>query len=97
MQSPKSKRASAPGESPSTDNNPEVVKGGTNAERHGTGPSSPSIPSGLQHHGGRHQGNESNLVQNPETHSPAPSQAGGPKYAKDKGEGKRTGGTVHQT
>jgi hypothetical protein len=98
MQSPKSKRASAPAETPAQDNNPQVNKGGTHPECHAGGsPPTPRVPPGLQHHGGRHQGNESNLVQNPEVHSEAPHQGGGPGYAKGKGDGERKGGSVHQT
>ena len=97
MQSPKSQRAKAPGESPATDNNPEVTSGGTNPQSHASGsPTTPAVPAGLQHHGGKHQGNveaESAVS----VGSAAPSQGGGPGFAKGKGDASRTGGTVHQT
>ena len=97
IQSPKSQRPSAPGETPASDNLSETVKGGTNPERHAGGnPESPRVPSGLKHSGGRHQGNtdaESAVPVGPKT----PHQGGGPGLAKDKGDGSRTGGSVHQT
>lgn len=96
MQSPKSQRPSAPGESPASDNLSETTKGGHHPERHAAGPSSPSVPSGLKHSGGRHKGNtdaESAVPVGPA----APHQGGGPGFSKDKGDGSRTGGSVHQT
>ena len=96
-QSPKSQRAQAPGEKPANDNLPETVKGGTHAESHApSGSGAPKVPSGLQHSGGKHSGNVEAESAVP-THASAPHQGGGPGFAKDTGDGSRTGGTVHQT
>lgn len=99
IQSPKSQRSKAPGESPAQDNNPEVVKGGTSPERHAGGsPPNPVVPKGLDHHGGKHQGN-ADQENSPMAGggSAPPHQGGGPGFAKGKGDAERSGGTVHQT
>ena len=97
IQSPKSQRAKAPGESPASDNNPEVVKGGTNPQNHASGsPPTARVPAGLDHSPGKHQGNEEAESAVP-THAPSPHQGGGPGFAKNKGDAERTGGSVHQT
>lgn len=97
MQSPKSQRSKGPGEKPASDGNTQTDMGGTHPEGHAAGsPQNPSVPAGLQHQGGRHQGNVEAESAVP-THPSAPHQGGGPKYSKDKGDGSRKGGTVHQT
>ncbi len=96
--SPKAKRAKAPGEVPAPDPTPDpTVKGGlqTSSPRP-SGSGIPQVPAGL-HSGasgapGRHQGNTDAESAVP-VHSPAPSQGGGPGFAKDKGDGMRKGGT----
>lgn len=97
IQSPKSQRPHAPGETPASDNLPENVKGGTQTARPGpAGSGVPSVPAGLDRSPGKHQGNVDAESAVP-THPEAPSQAGGPGFAKDKGDGSKTGGSVHQT
>jgi len=98
QQSPKSQRSHGPGESPSSDNNPEVVKGGTHSEHHNpSGSSKPSVPSMDRSTSGKHQGNESNVAQPVETHPSTPSQAGKARYAPDPHLGPKGGGSEHQT
>jgi len=92
MQSPKSQRSKAPGEKPASDNNPEVVKGGSSDKCHAPG----SSKTGVSTTPGRHQGNVEAEAY-PETHKPTPSQAGGAGYAKDPNTGPKGGGSVHQT
>lgn len=96
IQSPKSQRPKAPGERPAQDNLPEKKSGGM-VERQGQGPSSPSVPGNIKHHGGAHQGSESKVDQTVPVGSPTPHQGGGPGFAKNKGDAERKGGTVHQT
>ena len=98
IQSPKSQRSHAPGETPAeydgkVTNDPDD---GVNPERHAAGPTSPSVPSGLDRSPGKHQGNTEAESAVP-THPEAPHQGGGPGFAKDKGDGSKTGGSVHQT
>ena len=95
-QSPKSKRADAPGEKPATDGPSETTSGGVGPGRQPQGSGIPKVPAGLVHAGGHHKGNvdaESAVPVGPTT----PHQGGGPGFAKDKGDGSRTGGSVHQT
>jgi len=96
-QSPKSQRAKAPAEKPASDNLPEIVKGGTGPDLQSPpGSGAPKVPSGLTHAGGHHKGNVEAESAVP-VHSSAPHQGGGPGFAKDTGDGSRTGGSVHQT
>jgi len=97
MQSPKSKRPEEPGKRSIDDGLSVSEKGGTRPERHASGPESPRVPSGLQHSGGRHQGNVDAESAVP-THSPAPHQGGGPKTVdRSTGDQMRKGGSIHQT
>ena len=84
MQSPKSKRAKAPGENPSSDNNPTEKSGGTHAKPHGSeqARSKGHVPSkGPSGHSGAGGGIRSGYSA-VSTHSEAPSQAGRPGYQK---------------
>jgi hypothetical protein len=84
MQSPKSKRAKAPGEKPASDNNPVSNSGGTRPERHGSSlaKSKAHVPKrgGTAGNAGGVQSGYSAVP----VHSPAPHQGGGPS-----GEGQR--------
>lgn len=82
MQSPKSKRAKAPGENPASDNLPVSNSGGTHAQRHGSeqARSKAHIPArGPSGHSGAGGGVRSGYSAVP-THAPTPSQAGRPGY-----------------
>ncbi len=97
IQSPKSQRPSAPGESPASDNLSETHKDHVHpGENTPSGSGTPSVPGGLDRgpHGGTGQVESEAHVP---VHEPAPHQGGGPGFAPDKGDGSRTGGTVHQT
>ncbi len=97
IQSPKSQRASAPGESPASDTGVgETINEHVVPQRHASGPETPSVPAGLDKGPAGHQGNVE-AEDAVETHAPAPHQGGGPGFAKDKGDAERKGGTVHQT
>ena len=78
MQSPKSKRAKAPGENPSSDGNPTEKSGGTHAKTHGSEQAKsrahvPKLSADGHSAGGVRSGYAA--VQ---THSETPSQAGRP-------------------
>jgi len=81
MQSPKSRRPKAPGESPSSDGNPTEKSGGSRPGRHGSDQarSKAHVPKqgGTGHAGGVQSGYSA-----VPTHAPTPSQAGRPGYRK---------------
>jgi len=80
MQSPKSKRGHAPGENPSSDDNPVTKSGGTHPERHAS-----SLAASREHvpkkggSAGNAGGVQSGYSSVP-VHSAAPSQAGRAGY-----------------
>ena len=82
MQSPKSQRAHAPGESPSSDDNPTAKSGGVHPERHNSeqARSREHVPSKSAYgHSEAGKGNKADYSPRP-THSETPSQAGRPGY-----------------
>lgn len=96
IQSPKSKRSADPWNKSNNDEGSVSEKSHVVPERHTSGSGSPRVPGGLQHSGGKHQGNVKAEAYVP-VGSAAPSQAGGPKMNPENRHGKKTGGSEHIT
>jgi hypothetical protein len=94
MQSPKSRRAHAPGEKPASDNNPQPRTGGVGPSQN-TGRKTDKVPthSPQGHHGTPNKADYSPVP----THQAQPPRDGkAPGYVTDKGDAARKGGTTHR-